>query len=123
LIHAARSQIQSIKLKKLYRCVVVHDERDRNTLCRAVGFYEYLLSGDCHLNVVHHKGDVRDSLDQFWQRTVRIKLHPFNTIGALDVPGCIELVRFAVVFGRQRPDRWNANMMVTEFRHNETQDQ
>ncbi len=59
-------RFRAIKLKELYRGAVVHNERNRDALLRAIGLYEDLLSGDCPLNVVRDKGNVRDSLDQLW---------------------------------------------------------
>ena len=56
---------RSIKLKKLDRRAVVHDERNRDALGRAIGLNEYLLSGNRRLNVIHDKGHVGNSLDEF----------------------------------------------------------
>src|SRR5215510_2571274 len=109
---------RSVKLKKLDRRAVVHDERNRDALGRAVGLYKYLLSGNRRLNVIHDKGHVRDRLDQFRQGAVGVKLHPFHTVRTLKISGGVELVLGAVVVRWQRPVRRNADMMITEFRHN-----
>src|SRR5215813_5713833 len=111
---------RSIKLKKLYWCAVVHDERDRDALCRAIGLNEYLLSGNCCLNVIHDKGHVRDSLDQLRQGAVRVKLHPLHTVRTLKIPRGIQLVFLAIVLCWQRPVCGNTDVMVTEFRHNKS---
>src|SRR5262245_40259478 len=98
-------RFRSIKLKELYRRAVVHNERDRDALRRAIGFYEYLLSSDGPLDVVHHKRYVRHSLDQFRKRAVGIELHPLHTVRTLKVPRGIKLELFAVVLCRQRSVR------------------
>src|SRR5262249_52156620 len=77
---------RSIKLKKLYRCAVVHDERNRDALGRAIGLNEYLLSGNRRLNIIHHKGHMGNSLDEFRQGTVRVKLHPLHAVRTLEIP-------------------------------------
>ena len=109
---------RSVELKKLYGRPVVHDERDRDTLRRAVRLDQHLLTCDSRPDVIDDECDMRDGLDQLRQITARLELHPLNAIRALEIPGCIELVALDVILFRQRSVRRNADVMKAEFRHN-----
>jgi hypothetical protein len=67
------------ELQELHGRTVNQDEGHQNALGGTVRSYEQLLSDESSLEIVNFECDMRNSLDHFGQRALRLESHPLNT--------------------------------------------
>lgn len=100
------------KLQKLYRCAILNDECNNNTITGAIGLNDYFLSFYCISEIINFKRDMRNFLNEIGQIAIHPVSHPLNSIGIGLVIRTIKIKSLNINFILPRCLRRYTGMMI-----------